>query len=64
MSRRRVFSRQTNPPYGQRPFGMPTLFRSPVAMNVAAVRASYEAWAESIKPPPGHIPEINGIDSP
>ena len=33
-------------------------------MNIAAVESSYEAWAESINPWPGHILEINGIDSP
>jgi hypothetical protein len=33
-------------------------------MNIAAVESSYEAWAESINPRPGHIDEINGIDSP
>ncbi|MFN3434171.1 MAG: hypothetical protein ACK4ZY_07195 [Sphingomonas sp.] len=33
-------------------------------MDIAAVEWSYEASAESIKPQPGHIPEINGIDSP
>jgi len=43
---------------------MPTLFRSPTAMNIAAVESSYEAWAESINPSAGHILEINGIDSP
>lgn len=43
---------------------MPTLFKSPLAQNGAAVKASYEASTESIKPPAGHIPEIKRIDSP
>ena len=43
---------------------MPTLFKSPLAQNGAAVKASYEALPESIKPPAGHIPEIKRIDSP
>ncbi|PAV66172.1 hypothetical protein WR25_02117 [Diploscapter pachys] len=32
---------------------MPTLFKSPLAQNGAAVKASYEALPESIKPPAG-----------